>query len=150
MFRSLSFALAFAVFVFSGTAGAEDKKSVVTAMMEKAVAHYQSAGQDQAFKDFSKKDSEYYHGEYYVIAQSLTDDKIIFHPVNGKLVGKSLMKVKDTDGVVFVAEMSAVAKGKGDGWVSYKWPNPETKKIAQKHTYVNRVGDIFLMIGYYE
>ncbi len=150
MFRSFSLVFMFIAVVFSGTASAEEKKSVVTAMMEKAVAHFQSAGQDQAFKDFSKKDSDYFHGEYYVIAQSLSDDKIIFHPVNGKLVGKSLMKVKDTDGVVFVAEMSALAKGQGEGWVSYKWPNPETKKIAQKHTLVNRVGDVMLMIGYYE
>ncbi len=150
MFRSLSLVFMFFAVVFSGTAAAEDKKSTVTAMMEKAVAHYQAAGSDQAFKDFSKKDSEYFHGEYYVIVQSLQDDKIVFHPVNAKLIGKNLMKVKDTDGVAFVGEMSALAKEKGEGWVSYKWPHPETKKIAQKHTFVNRVGDVMLMIGYYE
>ncbi|MEP3244093.1 MAG: cache domain-containing protein [Sneathiella sp.] len=150
MFRSLSFGIAMIVLLVSGGVQAEDKKSHVSAMMEKAVQHYKSAGEEQAFSDFSKKGSEYFNGEYYVIAQSLEDDKITFHPVNAKLVGKNLTKVKDTDGVAFVGEMSAIAKGAGNGWVSYKWPHPETKKIAQKHTLVNRVGDIMLMIGYYE
>lgn len=149
MFKKLSLGLVFSLFVLVGFSHAEDKKAHVTSMMEKVVAHYNSVGQAQAFKDFNQQ-GDYKNGEYYVIAQSMTDKKIKFHGVNEKLIGRDLTGLKDTDGKNFIQEMFDVAGGAGTGWVSYKWPHPGTKKIAQKHTLINRVGDMMLMIGYYE
>lgn len=150
MFKSISICLAFCVFLISGIASAEDKKPVVIAMMENAVKHYQTVGQEQAFMDFAVKDSEFYKGEFYIAAYSLLDYTNIFHAVNPKLVGKNLMKLKDTDGKLILEEMYTKANSDGSGWVDYKWPHPITKKIAQKQTFITRVGDAFLMIGYYE
>jgi len=150
MLKKLSLGLIMGLLVLVGSVQAQEKKDIVLSMMEKAVAHYKAVGQDQAFKDFNKP-GEFKNGEYYVIGQSLTDGKIIFDGVNAKLIGKDLTKVKDTDGKVFVQEMLDLAKSDGKGWVSYKWPNPATKKIAQKYAYVTRINDdVFLIIGYYE
>jgi len=136
--------------LFSGLANAEDKKAVVTEMMSKVVAHFEEKGAEQSYKDFAVKDSEYFKGEYYVVAFRIDNGNTEFHAVNAKLIGKNLTKLKDTDGVLFVAEMLKVAKNKGEGWVAYKWPHPETKKIAQKNSMIHAVGNIALMIGYYE
>ncbi|OUR80538.1 hypothetical protein A9Q83_01015 [Alphaproteobacteria bacterium 46_93_T64] len=149
MLKKISLGLVMGLFLIVGFANAADKKSHVLSMMDKAVEHYNSVGQDQAFKDYNQA-GDYKNGEFYVIAQSLIDDKIIFHGVNAKLIGRNLTGIKDTDGKKFISDMITTAKGEGKGWVSYKWPHPETKKIAQKHTYINRIGDIMLMIGYYE
>jgi cytochrome c len=149
MFKKLALGLAMAALFLVGSAQAENKKSYVLGMMEKAVSHYNSVGQDQAFKDFDTS-ADFKTGEYYVIAQSLDDGRIIYHGANKKLVGKNLMKVKDTDGKPFVKEMVELARGEGKGWVSYKWPHPVTKQISQKYTYVTRIAEITLLIGYYE
>jgi len=148
MFKKISLGLIMGLFLVVGFASAEEKKEHVISMMEKAVQHYNAVGQEQAFKDYNL-DGIYKNGEFYVIAQGM-DGKIIFHGVNAKLIGRNLTGIKDTDGKKFIADMITTAKTDGNGWVSYKWPHPETKKIAQKHTLVNRIGEIMLMIGYYE
>ena len=151
MFKKLALSIFMGVFFVVGAAHAEDKKAHVLSMMDKAIAHYKSVGQDQAFKDFDNP-GDFRNGEYYIVGQSISSGNIIYHGANKKLVGKNLTKVKDTDGKAFVAEMIDLASNAGTGWIDYKWPHPETKKIAQKHSYVVRVddSDTFLMIGYYE
>ena len=148
MFKKISLGLIMGLFLVVGFASAEERKEHVISMMDKAVQHYNAVGQEQAFKDYNQ-DGVYKNGEFYVIAQGM-DGKIIFHGVNAKLIGRNLTGIKDTDGKKFIADMITTAKTDGNGWVSYKWPHPETKKIAQKHTLVNRIGEIMLMIGYYE
>ncbi|WP_025897095.1 cache domain-containing protein [Sneathiella glossodoripedis] len=149
MFKKLSVILAFGAFLFSGVAHANEKE-VVTQMMNEAIAHYNEVGQEQAFKDFAVKGGKFNKGEYYIFVTEMQNFNLIFHGANEKLVGKNLGGLKDTDGKLFVMEMREIASGPGEGWVSYKWPNPETKKIAQKHTLVKRIGDVYFAIGYSE
>ena len=150
MFRVLSLFVGLGMFLVAGVASAADKKETVVEMMNAAVGHYEQVGQDQAFKDFAVKGSEYNHDEFYVFVTEMKDHNLVFHGANEKLVGKNLEKLKDTDGKTFVVEMREVAEGPGEGWVDYKWTNPETKKIAQKHTYVKKTGDVYFGIGYFD
>lgn len=135
------------VLLVSGIANAENKKDVVTMMMNDAIAHYEKVGQDQAFKDFAVKDSDYKHGEYYIFITEFESGTLVFHGANAKLVGKNLGKLKDTDGKLFVTEMRKKADS-GESWVDYKWPHAVTKKITQKHTYVKSAGKVYFGIGY--
>jgi len=135
----------------TGFASADEKKQTVLSMMDAAVKHYQNVGREQAFKDFSVKGGDFYKGEFYIAAYSMAKHTNEFHAVNPKLVGKNLMKLKDTDGKLVLIELYKVANSaSGKGWVDYKWPHPVTKKIAQKQTYVALAGEDLLMIGYYE
>ena len=149
MFRSMSLVLSVCFLFISGAASADERK-IVTDMMAAAISHYQEVGPEQAFKDFAVKDGEFNKGEYYIFVTEMKDFNLVFHGANAKLVGKNLGSLKDTDGKLFVAEMREVASGPGEGWVDYKWPNPATGKIAQKHTFVKRIGDVYLAIGYSE
>lgn len=151
MFKKLAASALMGIILFAGTAHAEDKKAYVLSMMDKAISHFKSVGQEQAFKDFDTN-GDFRSGEFYVVGQSVESGNILYHGANKKLEGKNLSKVKDTDGKLFVKDMVDLAATKGSGWVEYKWPHPETKKITPKHSYVQRVegSDTFLMIGYYE
>ena len=42
------------------------------------------------------------------------------------------------------------AKKDGEGWVDYKWPNPTTKKVEGKSSYVKKVGDLIIGVGIYK
>jgi len=46
--------------------------------------------------------------------------------------------------------MVEVAKGKGKGWVEYKWPNPVNSAIESKASYVERVDDMLVGSGIYK
>ncbi len=150
MLRGLSIILGVCFLFVANVASAEDKKAVVTKMMNDAIAHYEKVGSEQAFKDFAVKDGDYNHGEYYIFITDMTDYSLVFHGANAKLVGKNLEKLKDTDGKQFVLEMRKVAESTGDGWVDYKWPHPVTKKITQKYSYVRTTGKVYFGIGYFE
>lgn len=147
MFRSLSLVLSMCFLFMSGAASADERK-IVTDMMSAAISHYQEVGSEQAFKDFAVKDGEYNKGEHYIFITEMEGFNLVFHGTNAKLVGKNLSSLKDTDGKAFVAAMREVATGPGEGWVDYKWPNPTTGKIAQKHTLIKRIGDVYFGIGY--
>ena len=140
-------ALALAV---TGQAQAADQKAEVTALMDKAVAHFKQVGPEQAFKDFSSADGGFIVGDVYVVVQDLKGN-MIHHATNPKLNGKNLLKLKDADGQLFNQVMLDNLKGKDEAWVRYKWSNPKTKKIGQKNSLVRKVTDdrIFI-IGYYE
>lgn len=115
------------------------------AMVEKVVAHVAKAGLETAFKDFSDKSGAFVDRDLYVFCLSKTGD-IVAHGANPALIGKNLMSMKDSDGKAFIAEMLSVKTG----WVDYKWPNPTTKKIEPKSSYVAPVGDGVCGVGVYK
>lgn len=73
----------------------------------------------------------------------------VAHGARPALVAKSLIDLKDQDGVYLIRKMVNLAEGPGDGWVDYKWPNPITNKIEDKSSYVERMGGYFVGDGVY-
>lgn len=119
-----------------------------TAMLGKAAAHYQSVGRDQALKDFSSKGNGWQDRDLYVFCM---DDagKNTAHGANAGLIGRDLSGLKDADGKLFVAELLTTGKN-GGGWVDYRWPNPTTKKVERKSSYVKQIGSDICGIGIYK
>jgi cytochrome c len=71
----------------------------------------------------------------------------VAHGANAALIGKQLIDLKDTDGKPLIRELVSV---EDQGFVEYKSPNPITKKIEQKATYVVRVGEYLVGVGTYK
>jgi len=89
-------------------------------------------------------------GEFYLFVLDMKG--IVYaHGEKKELDGKNMIDLKDTNGKEFVKEYIKVIKEKGEGWVDYTWPNPVTKKIGKKNTYLKRFGkeDFFVLCGYY-
>jgi len=61
---------------------------------------------------------------------------MIMHPIKPSLDGKDLTNLKDKDGKQLFVAMSKVIADKGQGVVTYKWPNTKTNKIEDKISYV--------------
>ena len=87
--------------------------------------------------------------DLYVIAQ---DDKAVFlaHGTNDKLIGKDMSAIKDGNGRPLSEGLQAMAN-KGGGWHDYDWPDPITKKLMAKSTYVRKPpsGVGFIGVGIY-
>ncbi len=60
----------------------------------------------------------------------------ILHPIKPALEGMDLVNLKDTDGKYFIREFVKLTETWKEGFVSYKWLNPTSKKIEDKLTYI--------------
>ncbi|MGE5622057.1 MAG: cache domain-containing protein [Bacillota bacterium] len=135
----------------AGGAGAADKaaQDQAVALVKKAAAYLQANGKDKAFAEFNNPKGQFAERDLYVFVNDL-EGNTLAHGGNPKLVGKNVMELKDADGKLFIKEMTELAKTKGKGWVDYKWPNPVTKAIEAKTTYVERAGDVLIGCGIYK
>jgi cytochrome c len=127
---------------------AEPTEKDAIALAERGAAFIKAKGKDDMVRKINAKDPEFNHGALYLAMRDLNGITVA-HPTTA-LIGKNLLDVPDADGKPFRHEMVALAKGKGKGWVDYKFKNPASGKVEAKRTYVLRVGDIALEAGIYK
>lgn len=140
-----------AALALSGLARAADVGSAdeAVAMVKKAAAYIKAQGKEKAFAEFGNPTGAFKDRDLYVAvldAQGVT----LAHGGNARMVGKAMMEMKDVDGVQFIRQFIEVANAKGSGWVDYKWPNPVSKALEQKSTYVEKSGDVYIICGIYK
>jgi signal transduction histidine kinase len=121
-------------------------KDEAMAMVTAAVDHVKKVGPEQAFKDFTADKARWTKKDLYVVAIDMKGN-MLAHGANPKLIGKNMMEMKDANGVFFTAEMTKVAQTRGEGWVDYLWPHPETRKMAGKSTYVRKLANYDGWVG---
>lgn len=116
------------------------------AMVKSVEAMFKKEGAAATFKAVTAQ--KFKDRDLYPFVYTLDGTDCVAHGANAALVGKNLINLKDQDGKLLIQELSATAK-KGGGWVDYKWPNPVTKLIDAKSSYVERMGDYFVGVGVY-
>jgi len=116
------------------------------AMVEKAVAYAKTNGAEKAYTEFNTAGSQFFDGELYVFAYDMDGNNLALG-ANPKMTGKNLLDMKSADGKLFLQEMIALVKSKGEGWVEYKWTNPETKKIQDKASFVKKIPGTNAFVG---
>ena len=122
---------------------------VAQAMLDKAVAFLKKSGSKSAFKAFNDPQGAYVIGDEYVFAIGLDDGKFRAYGASPSLTGMDVRELNDAAGKPLVKEMIALAKEKNGGSIDYVWRNPATNAVEQKHTLIQRVGNVLLGVGYY-
>lgn len=115
-------------------------------LAEKAAALVASEG-DKAFPAIDDPNGPFHKGELYVAV--LDHQGIVRANMVQKLIGMNLWEATDPDGVKFTQLLWTATESSPTAWVSYKFTNPETKKIEKKKTWVHRVGDYIVLCGAY-
>lgn len=118
-------------------------------MLGKAVAFLKKSGEKSAFKAFNDPQGAYVINDEYVFAIGLDDGKYRASGASPNLTGVDVRAVSDAAGKPLFKEMIALAKQKGGGTIDYAWRNPATNAIEQKHSLIQRVGNVLLGVGYY-
>jgi cytochrome c len=148
--NTLRLMIAALVFVGFGIASAQAQeygtKEEAKAMAEKAAQFFTANGKDKAFAAINDGTDGLKDRDLYVFVYD--DNGIcVAHGANKALIGKNLLDFKDVDGKALIREIVAV---KTTAWVDFKWQNPQTKAIEQKHAYVVRAGAYTFGVGAYE
>jgi len=116
------------------------------ALAEKAATLVASEG-DKAFATISDPNGPFHQGELYVTV--LDHQGIVRANMNPKLVGLNMWDATDPDGVKFTQLPWTATESSPTAWISYKFTNPESKKIEKKKAWVHRVGDYVVLCGAY-
>lgn len=119
------------------------------ALLQKAAAHYRSAGREQAMADFNKKDAGFVDRDLYVWCYDKAGTLVV-HGVNPKLLGVKVGTLRDAEGKDFTTELFNGGMTKGSGVVEYKWTNPVTRKIQAKASFYQKIGQDVCAVGYYK
>ena len=150
--RALAFVL-FAALLAAGEpamAVNHGTRDEAVAMVKRVQAEFKRVGAQATFKEVSDKSTKAFHDrDLYPFIYNLSG-VCVAHGARPALIGKNLIDLKDQDGKYLIREMVAIAKGKGHGWVDYKWPNPLNNKIEDKTSYIERMGNYFVGVGIYK
>jgi signal transduction histidine kinase len=127
---------------------AEDRASLdeAKAMSVKAAAYLKENGAEKAFAAFNQPGGAFHDRDLYVFAM----DNAGLMKANGAsaaLIGKDTSSLKDVDGKPFVHEMLTI---KDEGWVDYKWRNPQTNMVEMKSAYIIHYADGLVGVGAYK
>jgi len=102
----------------------EDTRQLVS-LVEDAATLIEEKG-EEAFKDFSVKNSKWFNDKYYLFVYDTTA-KCVFHPIEPYLVGQDMSQFKDLDGrpvIMMIADVGKKPQPKESGWVFYLWEEP--------------------------
>ncbi|HEY0844308.1 MAG TPA: cache domain-containing protein [Noviherbaspirillum sp.] len=122
------------------------------ALVKKTIAYYKANGKEKTFAAINEQNPEFKNKDLYIFGSHAKEGQpLAAHGANQKMVGKDMGALKDADGFAFAKKIIDIATSKeGKGWVDYKWPDPISKKIEQKSTYVERVDDLYFACGIYK
>ncbi len=129
-------------------AGGHGTADEAKALADKAAAFLSASGPEKAFATFNDRGGPFIDRDLYVFVRSM-DGNTVAHGANAALIGHTSLALRDADGKLYNQEMIDLARTKGSGWVDYRWVNPVDKKIEGKSSFVERVGDYVVGVGFY-
>jgi cytochrome c len=150
MNRSLAALLLSPAFIL--TVSAQDAAPAeAEALVKEAIAFAKANGKEAAFKEITKAGGKLHRhgGELYVFVYDM-DGKVLAHGQGASRIGINQYKAKDPDGREFIVERINLAKTKGKGWHDYKFPNPTTKKVEAKTSYIEVWDGLIFGSGIYK
>ena len=150
--RAVFCSAAAAVFMFavncSSLAAESPGEAEAKALLDKAVAYLDSNGVARAFCAFNDANGAFHKAPLYVFAINM-DGVYFAHSAAPTLIGTSLRDTRDAAGQpIGTLVMEAVATQQSAP-VEYMWLNYQTNKVEKKHTFLKRVEDFVLGVGYY-
>ncbi|BBN56955.1 hypothetical protein TRE132_50800 [Pseudomonas chlororaphis subsp. aurantiaca] len=87
--------------------------------------------------------------DLYVFVVDLDSQRYVAHGTNLRLINTDFNKVKDPDGKPVGEPILALMAAQDQGEYEYRWKNPVTAKVEDKHAYLRKVGHFLVAVGYY-
>ena len=153
---TLGAALSASSLAFAATDGAPGKGSVErnharqsSALLDRAAAHLQANGPEQALPSFNDRNGDFVDGQHYVFVLSADGTMLASNGASRALVGLNVMDLKDASGKPFIRQIIEGASAADSGQVQYHWLNPVDNKVENKTSLYRKEGEQILAVGYY-
>ncbi len=104
---------------------------------------------ERAFLEFNDVDGKFVEDDLYVFVVSLDNSHFRAHGALPRLVGTNGSVLLDPNGKPIIREMISIVKAKGKGEIDYTWRNSVTNKLEKKHSYLQKVNNYLVAVGYY-
>ncbi|MHA6125557.1 cache domain-containing protein [Pseudomonas fluorescens group sp. PF-1] len=91
----------------------------------------------------------YLQDDLYVFVVDLNTRRYVAHGTNLRLINTDFSKISDPEGKPVGEPMLALMAGQDYGEYDYRWKNPVTGKVEDKHAYLKKVGHFLVAVGYY-
>lgn len=91
----------------------------------------------------------YLQDDLYVFVVDLDTQRYVAHGTNLRLINTDFGKIKDPEGKPVGEPILALMAKQDDGEYEYRWKNPVTGKVEDKHAYLKKVGHFLVAVGYY-
>ncbi|NMG73173.1 cache domain-containing protein [Aromatoleum diolicum] len=117
-------------------------------LLDRAVAALKERG-EAAIGAFNAIDGGYIQDDLYVFVIDFNTQRFLAHGATPKMVGSDGRLLRDPKGKPIVADMLNIVGRKGEGELEYAWRNPVTDKVETKHSFLRKVGDMLVGVGYY-
>lgn len=87
--------------------------------------------------------------DLYVFVVDLNTRRYVAHGTNPRLINTDFAKIKDPDGKPVGVPILQMMAEQDQGEYKYRWKNPVTGKVENKHAYVRKSGHFMVAVGYY-
>ena len=87
--------------------------------------------------------------DLYVFVVDLETRRYVAHGTNLRLVNTDFGKIKDPEGKPVGEPILKLMAEQDQGEYQYRWKNPVTGKVEDKHAYVRKAGRLMGAVGYY-
>lgn len=87
--------------------------------------------------------------DLYVFVVDLNTRRYVAHGTNLRLINTDFGKIKDPDGKPVGEPILKMMAEQDQGEYKYRWKNPVTGKVENKHAYVRKTGHFMVAVGYY-
>ena len=118
------------------------------ALLDKAAQAVQKDAA-QTFERINQLDPEFYQDDLYVLAVDLTTQRVTAHGYNKRLIGTDFNGLRASDGQLIGSQMLTTLATQDQTELSYPWRNPVTGKSESKTSYVRKVSNYLVAVGYY-
>lgn len=151
LLKGFAFTLFAALLSTSAYAAERASASEAEAMVKKAVAYLKANGKEKAFAEINNTKGQFVDRDLYIFVYDMQGTNLAIGNGNAsKMAGKNLIEMRDADGKYIIKGFIELLNAKGKGWFDYKWPNPVTKSVEQKSSYVEKVDDMIVGSGIYK
>ncbi|BAL23879.1 cache domain-containing protein [Azoarcus sp. KH32C] len=117
-------------------------------LFDQAVKFMEANTPEKAFAAFNDRKGRFVRKDMYVF---VIDDKGVYHASGAApeaLVGLTVLNTTDAAGNPLFRQMIDSTRSAPEATVRYMWLNRVTNKVEPKVTYVHKVGDYVLGVGY--
>lgn len=143
------FVFSFWISVSYGTSHASKfgTKQEAVDMVKRVVQMFNTAGAEKTFDAIKNK--KFLDRDLYPFVINMKAVMVV-HARAKAMNGKDTWWLPDADGKYIGQEMIKILKKQSSGWMHYKWPNPITGKIDRKVSYIERLGNQYIVgVGVY-